>query len=100
MLVDENQNPCTGISENQQDFKLSQSPPEDSATTAEDDYVEMGLVERNMHENTDLEKMKNTADNQDDFNSALTECSINQASFNQPEINSRHSNIYEEVIPP
>ena len=163
MLVDENQNPCTGISENPQDLsllsvedvgnvlrclnmhdyvelfanemidgailkgldldnfkainvnlfhakkllkfigvydKLSQSPPEDSATTAEDDYVEIGIVEKNMYENTDLEKKKNTADNQDDFNSALTECSINQASFNQPEINSRHSNIYEEVIPP
>ena len=80
--------------------KLSRSPPEDSATTTEDDYIEMGIVEKNMHENTDLEKKKNTADNQDDFNSALKQCSINQASFNQPEINSRYSNIYEEVIPP
>ncbi|CAB3986815.1 Hypothetical predicted protein [Paramuricea clavata] len=103
----------------------AQNRPEVSATTDEDDYVDMSLFQKNIYEYIDCEKNKHSVVNQNNLdiyvsmdNSAhLTgnaiyvnapstpkvqdylrnEGSQQQTPFNQPEINSKHSQYYEEV---
>jgi hypothetical protein len=106
--------------------KLSRSRPEDSVTTDEEEYVDMSLFQKNIYEYVDCEKDKHPVDNQNNLdiymyvsmkNSHRTGNYINvpstpkvqdhlrnegsqqQTPFNQPEINSKHSQGYEEVKP-
>ncbi|CAB3979610.1 Hypothetical predicted protein [Paramuricea clavata] len=106
--------------------KLSQSRPEDRATTDEEGYVDTSFFEKHIYEYVDCEKDKHSVDNQNNLGmyfsrkySHLTgnATDVNapstpkvqdhlrnkglqqQAPFNQPEINSKHSQGYEEVKP-
>ncbi|CAB3986812.1 Hypothetical predicted protein [Paramuricea clavata] len=89
--------------------ELSQNRLEDSATTAEDNYVEMGRPEEN--DAADCEKQKSSLDNQKDLpvnvsiqNPHLTgqvnapsTPEVQNSQCNRPKINSIHSNSYAEV---
>ncbi|CAB3979611.1 Hypothetical predicted protein [Paramuricea clavata] len=104
--------------------KLSRSRPEESATTDEEEYVDMSFFQKNIYEYVDCEKDKHSVDNQNNLdiymyvsitNSHRTGNYINvpstlkvqdhlrnegsqkQAPFNQPEI--KHSQGYEQVKP-
>ena len=92
--------------------ELSENRLEDSATTAEDNYVEMGRAEENDYKNADCGKHKSSVDNQKDLpmnvsiqNPHLTAGQVNAPSTpevqnsqcNRPKINSIYSNSYAEV---
>jgi hypothetical protein len=91
--------------------ELSENRLEDSATTAEDNYVEMGRAEENDYKNADCGKHKSSEDNQKDLpmnvsiqNPHLTgqvnapsTPEVQNSQCNRPKINSIYSNSYAEV---
>jgi microcompartment protein CcmL/EutN len=91
--------------------ELSENRLEDSSTTAEDNYVEMGRAEENDYKNADCGKHKSSVDNQKDLpmnvsiqNPHLTgqvnapsTPEVQNSQCNRPKINSICSNSYAEV---